>query len=336
MYNTADVINVMMASLRDDIRGCLVRQGAAMAISPLDEAITTLPEFYPQKGELDGAGGLGAVKRQPVSGADETGVMTGRYSVVLHEFAHAIDGLCFTRNDLNELVSIYENARRAELLSGTYAVSNYGEFFAEFSVRYFEPWDESAWNGAYGRLPSRKQLSEDFPEVFAFLKEIYPGFEPEPYEPSITPPTPTATPTPLRSPLKLRLRIRRHWSLFTNPPTAQTGTTTTNWLTDLPLNRWHGVSTVGGRVTGLHLGDNGLRGEIPIVLGRLSALKELVLGDNELTGTIPPVLGQLNHLRRIRLSNNELVGEIPSEFDQLSNRRDLELDAPYRLGFSAT
>ena len=347
MHNSADVIRVMMSSLRDDIKGCLVRQGAGMAIAPFDAALTTLPEFYPQKGRLDWEAGLGAVKGQPVSGSDETGVMTGRYSVVLHEFAHAIDGLCFTRNDLNELVSIYENARRAELLSGTYAVSNYGEFFAEFSVRYFEPWDESAWNGAYGRLPSRKQLSEDFPEVFAFLKEIYPDFESEPYEPSITSPRPTATP------IAFEATSPDQEALVALYKSTDGGNwnNNTNWLTDEPLNRWHGVSTQGGRVTGLHLGDGGLRGKLPPELGNLTQLRELWLGgDNDLegelpdelsrlkrlevldfgsvglNGAIPAWLGDFVHLWYLHLDDNNFVGEVPSELGNLTRLRSFTLN----------
>ena len=347
MYNAADVIKVMMSSLRDDIKRCLIRQDAAMAIAPFDAALTTLPEFYPQKGRSDWEAGLGAVKGQPVSGSDETGIMTGRYSVVLHEFAHAIDGLCFTRNDLNELVSIYENARRAELLSGTYASSNYGEFFAEFSVRYFEPWDESAWNGAYGRLPSRQQLGASLPEMFAFLGDIYKGFEREPYEPSITPPRPTATP------IAFEATSPDQEALVALYKSTDGGNwnNNTNWLTDEPLNRWHGVSTQGGRVTGLHLGDGGLRGELPPELGNLTQLRELWLGgDNDLEGEIPDELSQLKrlevldfgsvglngaipawlgdfvHLWYLHLDDNNFVGEVPAELGNLTRLRSFTLN----------
>ncbi len=44
-----------------------------------------------------------------------------------------------------------------------------------------------------------------------------------------------------------------------------------NWLSDRPLNEWHGVSTDGeGRVTGLALERNELLGAIPAELGSLS------------------------------------------------------------------
>ncbi len=351
MYNAADVIKVMMSSLRDDIKRCLIRQDAAMAIAPFDAALTTLPEFYPQKGRSDWEAGLGAVKGQPVSGSDETGIMTGRYSVVLHEFAHAIDGLCFTRNDLNELVSIYENARRAELLSGTYANSNYGEFFAEFSVRYFEPWDESAWNGAYGRLPSRQQLGASLPEMFAFLGEIYKGFEREPDEPSITPPTPT--PQPTATPIAFEATTPDQEALVAlyNATDGPNWTRDANWLSDRPLHTWAGVRMDDGRVTGLHLGDGGLRGKLPPELGNLTQLREFWLGgDNDLEGEIPDELSQLNrlevldfgsvglngaipawlgdfiHLWYLHLDDNNFVGEVPAELGNLTRLRSFTLN----------
>ena len=61
-----------------------------------------------------------------------------------------------------------------------------------------------------------------------------------------------------------------------------------SWLTDTPLGDWHGVTIVDRRVTELHLGGNGLRGDIPPELGNLTHLRELWLGDdNHLTGEIP-------------------------------------------------
>lgn len=62
-----------------------------------------------------------------------------------------------------------------------------------------------------------------------------------------------------------------------------------NWLTDAPLERWHGVSVdAEGRVVGLHFLDNNLTGVIPPELGNLASLRELGLAANELTGNIPP------------------------------------------------
>ena len=319
MYNSADVIKVMMSSLRDDIRQCLVRQGSAMAIAPFDELITTLPEFYHLKGgEEDRAAGLGPGKGQPVAGADETAIMTGAYSVVLHEFAHAVQNLCFTEEEQRGWVSLYESTRDVDVLPGTYAITNNNEFFAEFSVSYFELWYQSVWDGAYGRLPPNQQLREDFPEVFDFLGEIYEHFEPEPYEASARPPTPTPTPTAFEATTPeqealVALYISTEGSRWQN---------NTNWLSDEPIDYWFGVETFGGRVVALRLGGNRLRGEIPPELSQLTGLEVLDLGGGKLSGAIPEWLGDLNQLRYLYLDNNLFEGEVPAA---LGNLTSLEL-----------
>ena len=120
----------------------------------------------------------------------------------------------------------------------------------------------------------------------------------------------------------------------------------TNWLSDKPLREWYGVDTdANGRVTGLRLYavatssgdtvgigsggifpvDNGLSGEIPVKLGRLSNLTLLSLEGNKLTGTIPTELGRLSNLTELNLSGNQLTGRIPPELGQLSNLTYLSL-----------
>ena len=93
-----------------------------------------------------------------------------------------------------------------------------------------------------------------------------------------------------------------------------------NWLTDAPLGEWDRVATdAGGRVTGLDLYGNGLRGPIPAKLGNLSNLEDLDLGSNYLSGPIPAELGSLSKLIALYVdSNANLMGSIPSEFVNLS------------------
>lgn len=99
-----------------------------------------------------------------------------------------------------------------------------------------------------------------------------------------------------------------------------------NWLSEEPLEEWHGV-TVGsiGRVVGLRLVENRLKGSLPPELHQLSELGRLDLGFNSLSGTIPPELGLLKNLTSLGLSNNELSGSIPTELGLLSALVDLVL-----------
>ena len=103
-------------------------------------------------------------------------------------------------------------------------------------------------------------------------------------------------------------------------------TNNTNWLSDRPLGKWHGVTTdANGRVTKLHLSNRGLTGTVPPELGRLSRLEELYLWSNQLTGPLPPELGNLSNLTGLAIQDNQLSGELPEKLGNLSKLRGLHL-----------
>ena len=94
----------------------------------------------------------------------------------------------------------------------------------------------------------------------------------------------------------------------------------TNWLTNAPLNQWHGVTTdADGQVTRLALINNNLQGPLPDELLQLIDLTVLNLADNHLTGSIPTDLGQLASLEALILKGNQLSGIIPSDIEHLRN-----------------
>ncbi len=114
-----------------------------------------------------------------------------------------------------------------------------------------------------------------------------------------------------------------------------------NWLSEEPVNTWHGVTlNDAARVTSLALNEVGMAGEIPAQqLETLDQLVNLDLSGNQLTGAIPAELGQLTNLESLDLSGNELTGSIPSELGQLANLRvlalsdnDLTGDIPEAIG----
>ena len=99
-----------------------------------------------------------------------------------------------------------------------------------------------------------------------------------------------------------------------------------NWLSDAPVGEWHGVSADdSGRVTGLALAHNGLKGEIPPELGDITRLEKLELWRNELSGAMPPELGNLTNLKLLDLGENRLTGGIPPELRNLSRLKGLYL-----------
>ena len=107
-----------------------------------------------------------------------------------------------------------------------------------------------------------------------------------------------------------------------------------NWLTNVPLDAWHGVTTdSSGRVIALDLSENELSGSIPSELGKLTELKELHLEENELSGSIPPELGKLTELKELHLEENELSGSIPPELGRLTELKELHLEENELSGY---
>ena len=99
-----------------------------------------------------------------------------------------------------------------------------------------------------------------------------------------------------------------------------------NWASDEPLDRWEGVTLdVQGRVSGLNLNFNGLRGPVPDEIGLLRHLRWLDLGSNQLTGAFPSAIGNLTSLRELHLHQNEFTGPLPPELGALSELEYLSL-----------
>ncbi|WP_177236632.1 FG-GAP-like repeat-containing protein [Spirosoma endophyticum] len=100
----------------------------------------------------------------------------------------------------------------------------------------------------------------------------------------------------------------------------------TNWLTGCNPCGWSGVTCTNGRVTGLNLYDNNLRGSIPTSLSALTNLQDLNMSVNQLGGNIPASLGTLSNLINLVLNNNQLSGSIPESFSGLTNTSAIHLE----------
>ena len=113
---------------------------------------------------------------------------------------------------------------------------------------------------------------------------------------------------------------------FYNATGGTDWTDNTNWLSDEHIGNWHGVTVnSSGRVTKLELNQNGLRGELPPVLGSLTELRILSVSANRLSGPVPSELAALTRLEHFGVGGNRLSGEIPSWLSALSNLRVLHL-----------
>ena len=79
----------------------------------------------------------------------------------------------------------------------------------------------------------------------------------------------------------------------------------TNWLSNLPMSEWYGVTVDdNGCVTRLDLSNNLLAGSLPSRMGDLVNLEVLDLSNNYLTGIIPASLTNLAALNSFRFHGN--------------------------------
>ena len=78
------------------------------------------------------------------------------------------------------------------------------------------------------------------------------------------------------------------------------------------LDAWYGVTVRDGRVVGLDLRSNGLRGRVPLELGNLNALESLDVSSNSLTGPLPPGLINMGDLDVLRWADQSVAaGVVP-------------------------
>lgn len=112
-----------------------------------------------------------------------------------------------------------------------------------------------------------------------------------------------------------------------------------NWLTDVPLGQWEGVTTdTDGRVVELRLGNNGMTGSLPDSIGHLDALRVMALTDQGfnhetgiktpdrvLSGPLPSSIGRLRSLEQLLLTDNRFSGPIPHQLGDLPHLRALDL-----------
>lgn len=78
------------------------------------------------------------------------------------------------------------------------------------------------------------------------------------------------------------------------------------------------VTNLSTRLTGLHMGQNRIQGNIPKEIANLLNLNILYLQENRLTGSIPASIGILSNLGTLDLDSNSLTGEIPSSIGNIT------------------
>lgn len=115
------------------------------------------------------------------------------------------------------------------------------------------------------------------------------------------------------------------------------------------VSTWYGVEISNGRVVGLNLADNNLKGQLPSSIGDLqyletlalfnnqiegplpdsvyeiSTLKVLLLNNNKFSGSLSPKIGNFNSLENLSLFDNNFEGKIPDELEKLNHLSEMNL-----------
>lgn len=96
------------------------------------------------------------------------------------------------------------------------------------------------------------------------------------------------------------------------------------WNLQMPIDTWHGVGLnedgcvisleTDGSIDGSPTwGGNNLNGTLPLELGELTFLQELIIGYNpNLSGSFPDIFSTLINLKKLFIRNNNLSGSLPT------------------------
>jgi len=99
----------------------------------------------------------------------------------------------------------------------------------------------------------------------------------------------------------------------------------TNWLSELPVSKWYGITVTDSSITSIKLPRNNLSGQLPEEIGQMLDLEILNLSDNNLTGELPDSIKYLINLKSLNLSHNQFSGNPINIFSNLNNLISLDL-----------
>ena len=136
-------------------------------------------------------------------------------------------------------------------------------------------------------LPDSERATDE-PESRASSGQPTAGPTTKSAEPSSTP---RATAAPTMVQISSETDREALIALYNTTGGPQWGMINNNWLSDVPIRHWTGVTTDdNGRITKLVLSNYWLSGEIPPELGKLANLIGLFLNGNQLSGCVPSSL----------------------------------------------
>ena len=170
-----------MIGHRQDVIRAMIGNKTRFSVIGYTEVITEIPEYSidaPPAFLVSRERGWGGSTRATVSSSEENilsypGPHSRRYNVLIHEFAHAIHrlGLNSLSSAFDKQLRItYEAAMKKGLWQGTYASSDWKEYWAEGTQAWFHPNGGGSFNH-FGN--TRQALRRYDPGLVALLTEVY-------------------------------------------------------------------------------------------------------------------------------------------------------------------
>lgn len=180
-----EVVEHMLAA-RPDVRAAMLSNHARVAVIAAAEVTLQLPEYRTLPNDRDWnkrSRGLGGTLERPLTSCGEENLLHlpgDRYhgeNILVHEFAHAVHLLGLNTVDpaFDPLLrQTYARAKDEGLWKGTYAASNYEEYWAEGAQDWFDcNRTATPADGIHNEVHTRAQLAEYDPRLYALLGSVF-------------------------------------------------------------------------------------------------------------------------------------------------------------------
>lgn len=186
LLEAAWILNRMLAG-RDDVRAAIVKNKVRLVVMGFGEFTTDVPEHSDMKPAAywnRRARGLGASQERPAVSCGEENLLCypgdpyAPENILVHEFGHVIHDMGMNSIDPTfdrRLRETFEAAKRDGLWKGTYAGSNYHEYWAEGVQSWFDTNDAN--NAEHNDIDTREKLKRYDPRFAKLLAEVFPGNE---------------------------------------------------------------------------------------------------------------------------------------------------------------
>ena len=179
----------MTCMLPKAVLDSMVSYGTRVAIMARYEGTTDIPEHRHLVNDTSlnwdlRARGLGGDLELPLTSCAEENVLAYQIDkyhaedILVHEFAHSIHliGLALAVPDFDgRLKQLYENAKAAGILDGTYRITDHMEYFAEAIQDWFNVNAEMPRpDGKHNWCNTREELRDYDPDLYNLIAEYFP------------------------------------------------------------------------------------------------------------------------------------------------------------------